>query len=356
MFRKTTQGAMKIVVLTEGGQDVGFGHVTRCLSLCQAFAARQYEPGFIINGDQSIRSIVADKKFILLNWIKEEKELLHALENIDVAIVDSYLAGAGVYKRISETVPVPVFLDDYQRLAYPPGIVVNWNIHARDLDYPRNNSVTYLLGPEYIALREAFREVREKKINKRVTQVMITFGGDDSKNLTPMILRFLTRHYPGLKKHVVLGSAFTNGHEIAAAADNNTDLLSSPDDAGMKEIMLKSDIAVASGGQTLYELARVGVPTVAIAVADNQRGNVNGWEKAGFIENAGFWTDSDLEEKLADRFKRLMDLERRLQAVETGRLQVPGNGADKIVDFVLESLPPAALPGAKLLKKFDQNV
>ena len=98
--------------------------------------------------------------------------------------------------------------------------------------------------------------------------------------------------------------------------------------------MLKSDIAVSSGGQTLHELARVGVPTVAVAVADNQRNNVNGWEKAGFIENAGFWTDEKLVDNIAVKFQRLLDFDRRVQYAGIGRRMVTGNGAGKIIDYI----------------------
>jgi UDP-2,4-diacetamido-2,4,6-trideoxy-beta-L-altropyranose hydrolase len=325
---------MKVIILTEGGQNIGFGHLARCLSLCQAFEAREYEPEFIINGDQSVKNILQDRKFKILNWIKEEKELVHGLKDIDVVILDSYLAGLEVYKTIAGSVKIPVFLDDNRRLDYPPGIVLNWNIHAHELDYPQNCQVTYLLGPGYISLRRSFWEVREKKINQKVTEVMVTFGGDDSKNLTPKVLGFLTRYYPVLKKNIVIGGAFKNQGEIEAAADTNTYLIKSPDDTGMKEIMLKSDIAVSSGGQTLHELARVGVPTVAMAVADNQRNNVNGWEKAGFIENAGFWTDEKLVDNIAVKFQRLLDFDRRVQYAKIGRRIVTGNGAEKIIDYI----------------------
>ena len=35
---------MKLLILTEGGENIGFGHVSRCLSLCQAFEARGATP------------------------------------------------------------------------------------------------------------------------------------------------------------------------------------------------------------------------------------------------------------------------------------------------------------------------
>jgi UDP-2,4-diacetamido-2,4,6-trideoxy-beta-L-altropyranose hydrolase len=147
-------------------------------------------------------------------------------------------------------------------------------------------------------------------------------------------MRFLAAGYPWFKKHIVVGSAFRNLAELESIADDNTRLIHAPDAEGMKAVMLESDIAVTSGGQTLYELARLGVPSVALAVADNQRNNVAAWEKNGFVENAGAWTDDYLMVSIADRFQKLLPFDRRKAFSEAGRRTVPGNGAGKIVDFI----------------------
>jgi len=52
----------------------------------------------------------------------------------------------------------------------------------------------------------------------------------------------------------------------------------------MKRVMAASDMAISAAGQTLYELARIGVPTIATAVVKNQLNNVQGWEKWGLSE------------------------------------------------------------------------
>jgi len=323
-----------ITILTEGGENIGFGHLTRCLSLSQAFEARGYCPRFIVNGDNSVKSILKAGTFDVFNWAEEEERLLRVLKETDVAIVDSYLAGGGVYGKISDSVRVPVYLDDNRRIDYPPGIVVNWNIYAPGLGYPAKNGVSYLLGPEYVSLRKAFWDVPGKKIRETVTDVMVTFGGDDSRNITPMVMRFLAAGYPGLRKYIIVGSAFKNLSEIEDAVDDNTHLVRSPDAEGMKTVMSASDIAVTSGGQTLYELARMGVPAVALAVAENQRDNVEGWANRGFAKSAGYWTDDHLLVTIADRFKRLLPVSERTHSSETGRRVVPGNGAGKIIDII----------------------
>ena len=60
----------------------------------------------------------------------------------------------------------------------------------------------------------------------------------------------------------------------------------------MLNLMLKSDICISGGGQTTYELARVGVPTIGICLAENQKNNLMGWKSLGFIENL-CWDNED---------------------------------------------------------------
>lgn len=65
--------------------------------------------------------------------------------------------------------------------------------------------------------------------------------------------------------------------KIEKAGDPNTEYVRFPDAERMKDVMAGSDLAISAAGQTLYELARIGLPTIAIAVARDQLGNVEGW-------------------------------------------------------------------------------
>jgi spore coat polysaccharide biosynthesis predicted glycosyltransferase SpsG len=324
----------KVIILTEGGNNIGFGHLTRCLSLYQAFEKRGFIPEFRVAGDDSIQGILANERYYLSDWLNNPGYWLDKMEGEKVVIVDSYLAPLAVYEQISNAVDRPIFLDDNCRLNYPAGIVINWSICAKDMDYPRKPNISYLLGPDYISLRKAFWKVPKKTIRKRVNSIFVTFGGDDSKNLTPRVVALLSENYPSVEKNVVIGSAFSCLGEIKRAADPKTNLIYSPDDKLMKSLMLESDVAVSSGGQTIYELARVGLPAVVVAVADNQRRSVDAWQETGFIKNAGFWQDPDLGEKIIAAAQALEDENDRRFASDIGRASVPRNGADQIIDFI----------------------
>jgi len=325
---------MKAFVLTEGGLNIGFGHITRCSALYQAFEEKGIDVELIVNGDETIKDLLTDRKCLLLNWLEESEKTLDILQGADIGVIDSYMAGLMIYHKISDVVKMSVYVDDNKRLDYPAGIIVNGGINAKRLDYCKKEGSEYLLGTNYVPLGKAFWDVPEKEIRQKVTSIMVTFGGDDAKNMTPKVLELLGEEYPGLSKRIVIGKGCSNVNQIKAAADNNTALHYYPDTEAMLNIMSASDITVSAGGQTLYELARVGLPAVVVAVADNQLNNVRGWQKAGFIEYAGWWEDSRLLDNLGSALKQLEHIDRRKKMSWTGRTLVDGNGAKRVVDYL----------------------
>ena len=91
---------MKIIIITEGGKNTGFGHITRCLSLYQAFEERGIKPKFIINGDTDIEYLLKDINYQIFNWLDEKSKLFEMVKDADIAIIDSYLADISLYNKL----------------------------------------------------------------------------------------------------------------------------------------------------------------------------------------------------------------------------------------------------------------
>jgi len=328
---------MKLAILTEGGRDRGFGHITRCLSFYEGFRERGFKTTLIVNGDDSVRDLLKGKRHRIFNWLKRRDELFEVFEETDIAMVDSYLADRKLYQEVSERVHCAVYFDDTQRLDYPEGIVINGAIGAEKRRYPKREGVTYLLGIDYTPLNKEFSKVPKRKITKKVKTMMITFGGDDRK-ITPRILKHLIKTYPGIRKEVVVGRGFKNIAEIEKLKDPVTVPTYFPDAQGMKKVMLNADLAISGGGQTLYELARVGLPTIAIGLSDNQLPNIKGWQRAGFVHYAGWYREGGLLDRLKREVERLLPYETRKERSKKGRATIDGKGVKRAIDRIVGSL------------------
>jgi len=325
---------MNVSIITEGGENIGFGHIIRCISLYQAFEERNILPQFVVNGNNSVRKLLK-KNSLIFDWLTERKRLLKIVSDSEIVIIDSYLAGISFYEEVSCLTKIPVYVDDIKRLDYPKGIVVNGGIFADELDYNKINGALHLLGTRYSLLRKPFWDIKKKKINKKIKSVLITFGGCDDNNVTPKILKFLNEEYPHLIKNVVIGMGFRNIKKIQKLEDKNVNLIYYPDAEDMKKLMLGSDIAISAGGYTLYELARTGVPAIGICMCENQVKNLNGWHEKGFIEYAGWHEDRDLLSKLYTAIELLFSYEIRVERSKIGMEFVDGKGAERVSSALL---------------------
>lgn len=310
---------MRVVILTEGGQNIGFGHLTRCISLCQAFEERSIIPGFIVNGDDSINGLLKGKKCKIFNWLKERNKLFKIVENADIVIIDSYLAEKDLYNELSEMRSAHlVMIDDFNRLEYPKGIVINPSIYGNKLSYPKKDGVVYLLGKDYVILRKKFWEVPEKKINSEVKDVLITFGGMGNSELFARVRNFLQ-----------------NKFDFNIDTVNPTEKMYSAEE--IQELMLKADICISGGGQTTYELARVGVPTIGICFAENQLCNLESWYEEGFIEYIGWHNNKHVLEEIAKAIEVILSKEEREKRSKIGINRVDGKGSKRVIDRVLKT-------------------
>lgn len=308
---------MKVFIITEGSRNIGFGHIARCISLYQAFEEKGIIPEFIINGDNSVKDLLKEKKHQILNWLEEKSELFELVKNADITIIDSYLADISFYENLSKLVKIPVYIDDTKRLDYPKGIVVNGSICAKEIDYPEKERITYLLGTKYIPLRKEFWDIPAKKINKKVKNILVTFGGMNHSDLIHRIISYLKNKFDFI-------------FHVIEPKQNRLDAKE------MLDLMLKADICISGGGQTTYELARVGVPTIGICFADNQRLNLEGWQERKFIEYVGWWKDENVLDNVMTKVNLLMSRLKRKEKSKIGRQMVDGKGARRVCDLVMK--------------------
>jgi UDP-2,4-diacetamido-2,4,6-trideoxy-beta-L-altropyranose hydrolase len=330
---------MKVCILTEGGRERGLGHVVRCRAIGDALEEVGVRPRFVVEGDDSTAAVLGPAQWETRAWIQEPARLADVVDRETIVLVDSLTITQEGCRAIEETFARTAFIDDYQRHDYVHSLIIDWTIgiekdprYATRTDRP---GVEYLLGARYAALRREFWDVPEKSIAPRIGNILLTFGGSDIRNLTPPMLCAVTAHYPNVRKSVIVGHGYANEAAIEDARDAKTRIVRRPTTTEIVEAMLAADVAICGGGQTLNELARVGVPTIATRVVDNQRFDIEGWQRAGVIRVAGSWNDDSLIARILDGLKSLESPKERATVSRVGRSVIDGGGARAIRDRLL---------------------
>ena len=330
-----------LIVITDGGVDFGFGHLTRCLAIATEFESLGFNIRFIVNGDSSINDIIAGKSFTVFNWNNEQQKLSDQLIEGSIVLIDSITISDSLILKLEKLNIIIVFIDDERRRnILNRGFVIDWTVLGDKQDHfiYKKENVTYLLGSSYTPLRKEFYLSKKNNIKQNLETILITFGGADPMSLTPEVLKTLVDNFPETNKNVVIGSGFKNIENIEKYKDKNTDLIFNVNAAKMARLMQNCDIAIASGGQTLYELAQVGTPAIAILLVENAKHDTVGWDKVGSVKNIGWYYDNKLLENLIATIETLKNKSLRESMQQKAQKYISPNGAKVLVDTILDQL------------------
>lgn len=327
---------MKVFIVTEGSAIVGLGHISRCISLYQAFEEKEIYPCLIVNGDNSVFQFLENRNFLLLDWVNNEPLFLEKIMGSDIAVIDSYVADTSICEKITKNVKVVGFIDDGVRINYPSGIVINGSVNTKNLNYPINPKIDFLLGAQYLMLKREFWNNPKKELKKKIKKIIITLGGSDCRNLTPIILKMMNMEFPNLIKKIIIGNGFNNIDEIKNTQDEFSELIYSPSTTEMKKEMMDSDISITAGGQAVYELASVGVPAITVAVAENQLNSVKICDKLGINFYAGWWSDKKLLNNIKNLISNLKDQKLRRLLMEKGQKLIKPDGSRRIIEYLIK--------------------
>jgi spore coat polysaccharide biosynthesis predicted glycosyltransferase SpsG len=241
-----------------------------------------------------------------------------------------------------------MFQNDAKRLKYfkqntrllvtidDPSSAARWaDIRINPLYY-NDDAVT---DPAYVALRKEFIEANKisKTIKERVGIILITQGGADTYGFIPKIAGALSGIEKDCRIDIVIGPAFKHHQKLKEAIDKskrNYNIIYNATNMG--ELMQRSDMAVTAGGNTLFELACVGVPSIVICGEEFEEETAEAMEKYGFTENLGFGGRVS-PERIAERVKLLMaDKNRRAEMSRRGQEIIDGRGAERIIKLIKE--------------------
>jgi len=328
---------LKVLILTEGSKSFGLGHVSRISSIYDALTMNNFDTEIMVKGDNTVASIIQNRKYKIFDWINSIQDI--PFHKFNVIIIDSYTAPKEIYDYISKFNKINVYLDDFKRIEYPKGVVVNGTLFAEELKYPESKDIEYLLGTKYLPLRKDFWDLPPKKFKGNIEQVLVMFGGDDIKNVTPKIMDFLHSYYPQFRCKVIVGKAFQDKNikeiEKRGKISKNFEIVMYPSGKKIVDLMLESDLGIiASGLMTLYESMCIGLPIITVTTMENQVDVLNRVKRTGFVEDVGWFDSKDITKKLKIKLEKLKDKKEREKKYLLGRKLVDGKGALRIVEYI----------------------
>lgn len=328
---------MKVKIFTEGGKDIGLGHISRCSSLYNEIATRGISVDFIVYGDIGKIDFLNGINIINGNWLDREY-LINNLSSYDYVIVDSYKASKELYEIISKKSKRALFIDDIGRLVYPEGIIVNPSLDSSHIDGSHSSNSILLSDPEYVILRDSFRDVKREDISNEVKKVLIMMGGTDIRGLAPLIIDNICRNMLDIEFNIVTGSKDMEKINSQISKPNNITFYNNLDATQIMELMISSDLAITAAGQTIYELLATQTPFIPVQVIENQENNVKSLLKYNPEQIVLRYDDLDFLSNLNSALEIYSDVEYRKNYNLKYKGLVDGYGSKRIVDYLLKNM------------------
>ena len=314
-------------VRADGNDKIGLGHIYRTM----AIASSMWDKDNIIFllADERALKLVKEKGFkaIVLgtsyDQMEEETDILfdkvkdYLAGKTDI-LVDSYFVTDSYLEKLREYFRV-TYIDDFGKKAFPVDVLINYSIYAEDIGYEKlyeGSSTKLCLGISYSPVRDEFKNSSCIRLKDKVTDIMVTTGGGDQLGFELKFLEYLLSCKELLDKdyvfHLIVGPVSKDADKIkeflASCKELENKIVVHENVKNMATVMENMDACIAASGSTLYELCRLGIPTICFVVADNQMQNVMAFERKAFMINAGNFNQDEI--KVFDNIRKgLLSLE-----------------------------------------------
>jgi UDP-2,4-diacetamido-2,4,6-trideoxy-beta-L-altropyranose hydrolase len=359
---------MRIAFRADANPRMGSGHVMRCLTLADALRALGAGVHFICSADASpahelirarghtvhpvqprAKSPVEEEAPPHAAWLatsqaddaRASSAVLQSLK-ADWLVVDHYALDRRWEAAVRPVVPRIFVIDDLADRAHDCDLLLDQNFYRDDASRYASLlpvSCQQFIGPGHALLRPEFSQARLHAAQRQaeVRRVLVFFSGFDPHNYTGMALDALAlSRRADVAFDVVIGQSHPNKVSLFKQVEHLPNCRLHEQISNMAELMASADAAIGAGGSTTLERCFLGLPSLAVDLADNQRAMLRDLDAAGHIRHLGPISSIDatglagaLEQFITDAPARI-EMSRR-------NMSLVANGSERIARHLIES-------------------
>ena len=334
---------MRVLIRCDASTATGSGHVMRCLTLADALSLKGAEVSFICRQQAGDLNLLIEKRGYRvdritgkpLGWEADARRCGEFAADGGAAswlVVDHYGLDARFERRLHRYCDKILVIDDLADRPHDCDLLLDQNLYCDMESRYRGllpEACRTLLGPRYALLRPEFVEARRRQGARQgeLRHLLISFGGSDPTNETTKALAALEMlPTEGLFLDVVAGSSNPRAPSLQAACAALPGCTFHTQVDNMATLMSRADLALGSGGTTTWERCYLGLPSLTVVVAPNQRLTTEAVAAAGATWNLG-WHAELSPATLAARIAELQGAPDRLTQMSARALSLMGDAA-----------------------------
>ncbi|WP_265088742.1 UDP-2,4-diacetamido-2,4,6-trideoxy-beta-L-altropyranose hydrolase [Psychrobacter immobilis] len=275
--------------LTDNGADCSFicrDHIGNLIDTIQKLGFLVYKLGH--NKDEKASLAEIKNQLYHANWLgvtqkQDATDCLSIFKEIqpEWVVVDHYALDKEWQCILEPYYKKLMVIDDLGDREHIADLLLDQNYGSTVSKYQSlvSEKCSVLTGTQYTLLRPEFAECREYSLKRRsnkfvINSILVTLGGTDPDNYTSRVLQQLinTEFNPEAEVIVVMGAKAPNFEAVNCLASEmsvKTTVMRNVDN--MAELMSNADLAIGAAGATTWERCCLGLPTIQIVIAENQR-------------------------------------------------------------------------------------
>jgi UDP-2,4-diacetamido-2,4,6-trideoxy-beta-L-altropyranose hydrolase len=291
---------VRIAFRADASNVMGTGHVMRCIALAETLHERGAEVFFVCRDhDGNLLSLLGQRNLqtaVLPRppndvragddhaaWVGVSQQLdaEQTIEQLigrqpDWLILDSYGLGLEWQRMLRSHVGKLMVIDDLTNRPHDCDVLLNQNLIVDARERYRTlvpAGCQMLLGPRFALLRSEFAEARGSLSRRldRVAHLLLFLGGADPDGVMLKVLAALSEvPMPGVNVTVVAGTANANRDAIERLCAGRASYRVLGSSGEIAKLLAKTDLAIGAGGTSTWERCCLGVPAIAIGIAENQ--------------------------------------------------------------------------------------
>ena len=293
---------MRIAVRVDASAVIGSGHFMRCLTLVDALMTPEDQAYFLCRQlPDSLGVLLGQRGYAWIplprerqtplepdaprhgSWLgvslaqdaEETRAVLESVGGVDWMVVDHYALDARWERVIRPHCRFLLAIDDLADRPHDVDALLDQNYY-RDVDSRYMpwlaSSVQRFLGPRYALLRPDFQRLHRLVgvRDKAVKRLLVFFGSMDPDNYTGFAVETLASMSPDYAVDVVIGAAHPQRDALVSRCAS-LGFCCHVQTGKMAELMAAADLAVGAGGTAVWERCALGLPTLVLCIAYNQR-------------------------------------------------------------------------------------
>jgi UDP-2,4-diacetamido-2,4,6-trideoxy-beta-L-altropyranose hydrolase len=299
---------MNVFIRADASSQIGIGHVMRCLTLVEDLRQAGSQVSFLCtNLYGNMIQYIEDKGHSVyplttlqeneFDWYYDAEQVIQIIKNnqvqVDWLVVDHYQIDIRWEHMLRDHVKHLFVIDDIADRIHDCEILLDQNYY-RDASKRYESLIPIhtmkLLGPAYALLRNEFRQNRQLFVpgDGSIQRILVFFGGSDTTNETAKAIKALMQSaFSEIKIDVVVGDSNPRKATIESLCKDWSQSTFHCQIENMADLMLEADLAIGAGGTATWERMFLGLPTIAIIVADNQKESIYNLAQDDYVWSLG---------------------------------------------------------------------